>query len=195
MRAEDTVPLPRDTGCCPGSMAWPLLVPRAQPHSIQAGPGSQQVSLLAWLSRGGPSQSQVGSQEVELACRGPPSLMGLEAPPLSAGSRASGRAQGTQNDYSGPSPRAGWGLKSGAAQQGKGSSKGFSTSCPWPLLALKQSPHSFPCTFGWLPLGQRTQESPGHNRDPHQRFPFSLQCSTVHLPCTRRFKPNGDGSL
>lgn len=31
-----------------------------------------------------------------------------------------------------------------------------------------------------------------HNQDPCQHFPFSLLGSTGHLPCTRRFQPNGD---
>lgn len=111
----------------------------------------------AWLPAGlccpGSAEEDRASHKWGLRKRnllqGPPSLMGLEAPPLSAGSGASGSAQGTQNECTGPSPRAGGALEPGAAQQGKGSSKGFSTSCPWTLLALKQSPHSFPCTFGW----------------------------------------------
>lgn len=116
--------------------------------------------------------------------------MGLEAPPLCAESRATGSGQGLQNGFTGPSPPAGGGLEHGAAQQGQGSSKLFSISCPWTLLALKQSPCSFP--FGCPPSGQHTQESPGHNQDLFQHFPFSLLGSTVHLPHIRRFKPNGD---
>lgn len=87
--------LSRDTECCHGSTVWPLLVPRVWPPSTKARPGSWMVSLLPWLRKRGQSQSQLGSRVEELACRGAPSLMGLEASPFSAGSRASGSAQGT----------------------------------------------------------------------------------------------------
>lgn len=164
MRAEDTVPGRQGmASACPQGMAT-------------FHPSSRSL-LLPWLSRG-QSQTQVGSQEEELSCRGPPSLMGLEAPPLHAGSRASGSTQGTQNESTGPSPRAGGALEPGAAQQGKGSSKGFGTSWLWKLLALKERSHSFPCTFGW-----QRHHGPAHTGKPRaQPGPLSAFSSLFTGP-------------
>lgn len=127
----------------------------------------------------------MGSRRGEPACRGPPSLMVLGAPPFSAGSRASGSAQVAQRDYTGPSPQ---GRMGRGAHRSPGGVKAaltalpFSTSCPHTLRVLKESSHRVPRICGWQ--GDHGPSRPAypvkHRAQPGALSTFSLLLTGLH---------------